>query len=51
MIVGCFFKGDEDDEVTLKQHSVYHEALAIVVGTCTGYTEESRRTVHQCVEV
>ena len=42
MIVGCFFEGDTDDEVALKQHDVYHRALRIILETCNQHARFAR---------
>lgn len=38
MIVGALFEGDDDMEVALIQHDVYHQALNAIIGGCNRLT-------------
>ena len=42
MIVAPCYEGDDDDEVAWKQHDVYSDALAIIVGTSNRHARFAR---------
>ena len=42
MLVFAYFDGDDDEEVALKQHDVYGEALFIIVRTCNLFALRAR---------